>query len=574
MVASAFARQVTELVDHELTALLAMPPAETADGTGHRTLMRQVKTAVLAYLNPASRWHRSAAALAQVPAWTAALKRRQGPDGLFSSAGNLASPPDSSFTVNDLAVVHRLVSTAALPDATGNTDTLARLVPDLAQLMSASTPALVTGGVHTANHRWELAAALAQLNTWRPDDVVRARADEWLAEGVDIATDGLYSERSPNYAARVTNPCLIVLAEHLQRPDLLDVVHRNLHAHAALIDPAGLVETVHSRRQDQGQRFPAAPFALQYRRFALLHGCPACAATAPLTESVTALEAPDLQAQLLLEPALAEPLPRATAPAATHGLHHFPSAGLVKVSDETSVVTIYGGSDVARVGRVASGLACDPTFLRWRQGRAVLDSLRLSRSFFGLGPFRSDGITVVPPGRQGDQPSYRLQEQVSAAYYQPLSGDRRRGDGSYPLEFEGRFASAMAFDCRKGDEVRLETEILVSTAERAVTVQAEFRGAETSYAFELAFWPGGVLEGVRSLAAADCYELVEGFGCYRVGTDTITFGPGQGSAPERPPRYDPGESYTFLHGTDAKSGPRVYVTGMTPGRCVLLLRAG
>jgi hypothetical protein len=37
--------------------------------------------------------------------------------------------------------------------------------------------------------------------------------------------------------------------------------------------------------------------------------------------------------------------------------------------------------------------------------------------------------------------------------------------------------------------------------------------------------------------------------------------------------YEPGEVYTFLRGTDAVGGVRVYVTGRTPGRHTLLVTA-
>jgi hypothetical protein len=36
--------------------------------------------------------------------------------------------------------------------------------------------------------------------------------------------------------------------------------------------------------------------------------------------------------------------------------------------------------------------------------------------------------------------------------------------------------------------------------------------------------------------------------------------------------YLPGEDYTYLGGTDALGGPRVYLTGTTPGRAEVVLR--
>ena len=560
-----FRSRLTELNDAQLDLLLAPPDAGPVDGGGHRRLMRMVKTAVAAHLDERSRYWQAPAALHKVPEWLAGLHGLQAEDGLFSSGENLASPPDSSFTVNDMALVHHLIRVHGRDDPV-----LAYVRESLALLMTRVTPALLTGGVHTPNHRWEIASALARLDACYPDPRVRARAEEWLAEGVDVAPDGLYSERSANYAALVTNPSLIVLAEHLDRPELLDVVHRNLHAHAALTDGDGLVETVHSRRQDQGQPFSISSFVLAYRRFAVLGGCGACTASARLAEDHLGPPAAGALPEILLRPELGGPLPTGSPATVAEGHHAFPSAQLVRIRQGRSVATVYGGSDVGATGRLASGLACDPTFLRWRHGEVVLDSVRLSRSFFGLGPFRSDGLTRSD--RDGKQ-VYRLHERVSAAYYQPLEPSLHRSDGGYRLEYEGRFGAAMAFSARGRDEVGLMTELVVSTSPDGFVITAEFTGVETSYAFELAFRPGGELAGVQPVPGQDAYELVEGFGTYRVGQDVIRFGPGNGSGPDQPAVYDPGEAYTFLRGTDAVGGVRVYVTGRTPGRHTLVVTA-
>ena len=67
----------------------------------------------------------------------------------------------------------------------------------------------------------------------------------------------------------------------------------------------------------------------------------------------------------------------------------------------------------------------------------AVGSVRLSREFFGLGPFRAQEMSVA-----GDR--VLLHEEVSAAYYQPLPAASLRADGRYGLEHEGRFAAAMS----------------------------------------------------------------------------------------------------------------------------------
>lgn len=557
--------RLTTLVDADLERALSEPAEVVAGRTGHRGVMRLVKTAVVCFLNPHSRWAGRSESTAPIGPWLSRLTGLQDDRGLFSSGDNLESPPDSGFTVNDIGLVHDLIS---LSDCISEPRTeagseLAWVSTALESLLRGARQPLVFGGIHTPNHRWEIASALVRIDRVLPDAAVRDRIMTWLAEGIDIAADGLYSERSPNYAAHVSNPSLIVLAEHLGRPDLLDVVHRSLHAHIALTDDDGRVETVHSRRQDQKSTFDISPFLMQLRRFALFKRCATCSRTAALSLDLLRHEAVTPLAELLIEPGLGEPLPQ-TTPEVVDGASRFASADLVRIRRGRDVATVYGGSDVPATGRVSSGFACNPTFLRWRSGEAVLDSLRLSRTFFGLGPFRSQGLVV-------DGDILRLREQTSAAYYQPLPVDHRSAHGVYGLEHEGRFAAAMDFSARAHDRVSLNTEIDVTLGDEGVRINARFEGVACAYAFELAFRPGGVLTGVRPLAAPDTYELVEGLGTYRVGDDLITFGPGGGSGPDQPAVYDPGEAYRFLGGTDACGGIRVYATGRTPGTTVLEL---
>jgi hypothetical protein len=54
-----------------------------------------------------------------------------------------------------------------------------------------------------------------------------------------------------------------------------------------------------------------------------------------------------------------------------------------------------------------------------------------------------------------------------------------------------------------------------------------------------------------------------------VGSDTITFGPGNGSGLRQPIAMDPGEKYAYLGGNLTPQGQRVYITGEVPFRYTL-----
>lgn len=546
--------------DAEVDGLLTGTLEAGYQARGHRGLMAMVKAAVVVVVHPGSAWRGDPAPVERAGRWLTDLEALQAPGGLFSSGDNLASPPDSAFTVADVAIVTDLLRRYDGPGLDG-------LRARLTAVLASAARALVTGGVHTPNHRWELASALARTGTLLDDDALLARARAWLAEGVDVDDDGLYSERSPNYAAHVSNPSLIALGGLLGRPDLHDVVHRDLHAQLDLTDPAGAIETVCSRRQDQNAPFPLGPFLGQLRWAAVRFDCPRCAGGAARAASSAGVDAVDVLAQQLLDPGLAAALP-AHAPDddAPPTRRYFRSAGLVMDHRPAtgSRFVVYGGSDVPALRRIASGLACNPTFLRAALGGPAVESVRLSRDFFGLGPFRASTMSV-----SGDR--VELREEVSASYYQPLDPTSRSGGAAWTLEHEGRFAAAMSFSERERDVVTLRTDVTVDLHDDGVDLTVTTDGPATGHALELALAPGGELSGVRDLGG-DRFELTGGEARYTRDGRTLVVGPGHGSGHDQPAVYRPGEAYTFLGGTDALGGTRLYVTWRSPGTVSLRLR--
>jgi hypothetical protein len=492
-----------------------------------------------------------------------ALRAAQTTTGLFAGGDNVQSPPDSAFTVNDVCDAHVL--------AAGGGPQLRDVTAALAEIAGAARDSLLTGGVHTPNHRWELSAALARLHRSFPDDRLLDRVEEWLAEGVDIDAEGLYSERSANYAAHVSNPSLLVLADVLGRADLLDVVARNLATTLDLIRPDGTVETVHSRRQDQNHPFPLAPYLPHYRLLAIRTGR-GDFSRAARQAAAGGIDDPGLLAETLLTPDLCRVLPAPDPQALPRG-RYLTTARLATRASATAHTVVYGGSDVPEHRRIRSGLACNPTFLRLFAGDAVLDAVRLARGFFDLGPFRAAGVR-----RLGDS-RYRLTETVSAAYYQPLAPGRRHDDGAYRMADEGRFSAAMAFPDRPRDEVSHTTGVEVDLREDGADLRIDIGGPRVPWALELTFRPGGVPEGAVPIGDGR-WCLTTGPMTYRAGDDEIRVEAGvQAGEPLAGPdrgdvlRYDPGQDYTVVGGTDATTGNRVYIGGLGPHTLTVALRA-
>ncbi|WP_263732229.1 hypothetical protein [Cellulomonas sp. SG140] len=550
------------------------PVATDAALAGHRAWMRAVKAAVVVGLAGQA----GAADEAAASRWLSRLEALQVADGLFAAGDNLASPPDSAFTVTDVAA-----TAAALrrPPATASAWVAgaagAALGARLEQILRRAVPALVVGGVHTPNHRWELSGALVGAAALLEGPAAAAavdRAREWLTEGVDLDADGLYSERSANYAAYVSGPALLLLAERLGRPALSEAVHTNLHTVLDLTTPRGTTETVHSRRQDQHDaRFPLGPFLTLFARFApTCDRCRDAAAWAlrlpgvdPVDAVLRCLTEGDVAAGLALadERGAATDAERA-AGALGSGQRTWGAARLWRRWGGADWTLVYGGSDVPAAGRVASGLACNPTFLRLARGDVEVASVRLSRDFFGLGPFRATGLRA-----EGDR--VVLSEELAASYYQPLPVDAHRPDGDYTLEFEGRFASAMAFSQRPRDELRLETRVVVEVRPDGVDLEVRTTGPATGHALEIAFADEVQLEGAEPVGP-QLSRVAGGPVVVRAGGSalTVTALPGGDSSPAV---YSPGEAYEFLGGTDAVGGRRLYVTWSSPGTQRVTLRA-
>ncbi|MEU0409536.1 hypothetical protein ABZ307_17195 [Streptomyces griseorubiginosus] len=557
-----FVRAAARAADRSVAPLAADPDGEPA-GVPHRGLARRVKTLIAAYRSPDSELHGRERAVAAATTHLRALRAVQSETGLFAGGDNVQSPPDSAFTVNDVCDAYVLAA-AGGPE-------LHAVKAALAEIATAATEALLAGGVHTPNHRWELSAALARLHRSFPDDRLLARAEEWLAEGVDIDPDGLYSERSAVYASIVTNPALLLLAEVLGRTDLTAAVERNLTATLDLIRPDGTVETVHSRRQDQKLSFALWPYLPHYRLLAIRTGRGDFARAARLAAADGIVDS-DLLAQTFLTPDLGRTLPD-PEPEQLPRHRYLPTARLAAHVSDTAHTVVYGGSDVPEHRRIRSGLACNPTFLRLFAGAAVLDAVRLSRAFFDLGPFRAAEMERLADHR------YRLTQTLTTAYYQPLPKDRRRDDGAYRLVDEGRFSAAMAFPDRPQDEVTHTTRVAVDLREDGADLRIDISGPTVPWALELTFRPGGEPQGAVPLGDGSWCLTTDPM-TYRVGDDEIrveaTVEKGEPLAgPDRSDllRYDPGQDYTVAGGTDATTGNRVYLGGHGPQALTLTLRA-
>ena len=568
---------LTRVNDLQVPNTLAMYQQQIDSLASPRALAQSALRLVSAYVNPRGANHHSSALLGPLNTLLDALADRQNPSGLYD-IGNLDSPPDTSFVISDLGIGYELLHNEDQPET-------AAAQQKYAAIMRRSARSLAEGGVHTPNHRWEICKALAHLHHLWPSRLLIARINDWLGEGIDQDAEGEYSERSPNYASEVTNRSLVTIARLVDKPRLLGNVRRNLELTLYRIEVNGEVETVQSRRQDQTGIQPVWKYLMHFRELALVDGDRRFAAVAedildqvaanPESYATSGYSVGEFLAEALAYPELTALLPRPLEPVTAYR-KFFRGSQLVRFRRDTTTASIFGGTDwhnrrLDPVGRptaireVASGLSTNPTFFKFRMGTAILDSVRMSPRFFSTGHFRSDGVDAYRGG-------WRLHDEVEVPYHLPLPQRYRRRDGNYALGSEGRFYSKMDFPHRPKQYKVLDTSVVIREVGSGFDLAFDVDGPATSLTIELCFRSGGSLTGVVPATGDGNFQLVEGEGTYTMGSDAITFGPGNGSGLRQPIAMDPGEKYTYLGGNLTPAGLRVYITGEVPFRYTLRIR--
>jgi hypothetical protein len=537
-------------------------------GGASRGRGQNVAALVAAYCSPESSFHQAQSLISLMERNAQAFVDAQNPDGTLD-AGNLASPPDTGFVVEATAAALDVARRSKAPR-------LVRTQEILGKFLLRVGEALVTGGIHTPNHRWVICSALARINSLFPAARYVDRIDDWLGEGVYQDADGLFPERSPNYA-RVEVNAFTTMARLLNRTALLEPVRKHLISNLYLLQPDGELETVQSRRQDQDRPVHVSNFYLQYRYMAIRENNPVFAAVARLIAARPGeglVEGANPIIHFLEEPLLRKPLPEGGAIPSDYQ-RVFANSQLVRVRRDDQAASIFGGED--RPPNAASGLAHNPTFFNFRKGKAILDSVRMGGQFFSLGVFRAEGVTVA-----GNQAV--LRQRYEAPYYQPLPKEFRAANGDYPLTpaKDGRFWSKLDFPHRQMSNVQvLDQKVTVVEKQGDFELHIDIAGHNrVPYTVELAFRPGGQFTGalqettmsVRDGSAqGKALILKEGRGAYRVGDDVIEFGPGQA---DHEVINLSGHTYQ-AHGTVLRTaGNCVYITGYTPFRKVITIRSG
>ena len=468
---------------------------------------------IAALVHPDSRFHNDDELRRRLHLAAEHLKRVQTPDGNIDLlVTNFNSPPDTGFVMLNTAMA---ASLARRHDED-------ELFEAMAPFIRKAGAVMARGGVHTPNHRWVVCAALAQVNALFPDPAYVNRIDQWLAEGVDIDSDGQYSEQSTTVYNAVTNNALVTVADKLDRPELLKPVRRNLDAMLYLLHPGYEVVTEISRRQDRNAAGDMGRYWFALRCLARRDGDGRYETLARAFEPRNASLPRLMDFAVLTQDAPApEPLPDDYERA-------FPNSKLVHIRrGKTSASIILAGNS---------------RFFALRRGNAVINGVRFASAFFGKAQF-------VPDHGSKQGGVYRLEQSLEAPYVQPFEPSRKQPwgvDSWYELRPQRR----------QTEIAKLQYQATVDERRDGFDLRIRAQGTDwVPLAVEINFRAGGQLEGVvPAPGVEEAFLLSAEEGVYRKDGDEIRFGPGFAET-----------QYTQVRGALPKlDGPSVYLTAYTP----------
>lgn len=140
---------LTRVNDLQVPNTLSSYQQQIDGGSSPRALAQSALRLVTAYANPRGARFHDGDLLGPVNTLLGALATRQNPSGLYD-IGNLDSPPDTSFVISDLGLAYDVLLGDDQAETTG-------VRGKYGAIMRKSARALIEGGVHTPNHRWEIA---------------------------------------------------------------------------------------------------------------------------------------------------------------------------------------------------------------------------------------------------------------------------------------------------------------------------------------------------------------------------------------------------------------------------------
>ena len=370
------------------------------------------------YTNRESKYYKDANLLQRLGLCMEFILKFQLPDGLISLPDcNIDSPPDTGFLINDLSICYFFIEQAGMPE-------LAPLQGQIKLFLQKTIPGMLTGGFHTANHRWVMACALGFLYRIFGDGRLKARAFAFLAEGFDVNDAGEWAERSNVIYNAVSDLYAFHIGETFGVEEAYGAVRRNLEMMRYMFHPEFYIATEYSTRQDRGTRARMdSRYTIVFLLMSVMDRNPQYAFLAE-----KALEYAPTFGLLLLYAGvygsriLDTPEPKAVSDCYTVLLNGTKRTDVPKKYSENGDAVLRH-----RNGKLSvTVMAGQPDFLFLQYGKARAFGIKLPIGWFGMGGISFPGIERI------DADTYRMYTPVRGKYWQVFDADfAKRYNGNF-----------------------------------------------------------------------------------------------------------------------------------------------
>ncbi len=442
-------------------------------------------TMIMAYYTPESAYYRNDVLLERAQLAIRSAMSLQHEDGTFDlPQTNFHCAATVAFTIKHFGPAMKLMRAfsqhTALED---ETDELATA------FLNNCADGMIHGGFHTPNHRWVICSALAYCFNVLGRQDCRDEINLYLNEGMDCDEEGEYTERSAGTYNIICNNALIVMAQELNMPELIDHVARNLRMVMKYIEPDNLINTLNSTRQDVG----TAPNRMQYYsnfvNMALLTG-----------DADFAWMADDMYTDIDARMTLNQPCN--TPYCVYHQFILHPElkermAEIEGVKPDLNYEKFFVESGVVRWRKddVAITLIKDrPLFAKLQWGEHTAH-LRLAGCFFARGQFRAQEIIPIEGGYRmtfHDRWGYKrpLTEKPETSVWREMDHSKREKaamrdfDLCVDVRFAGDRRLELTMTAGGGDRVPCKFEIMLQPEGRYVRDDIEIRMHAGDYMFQ------------------------------------------------------------------------------------------
>ena len=487
---------------------------------------------------PESRWYRSQELTARAAIYADHLLRAQHRDGTLDlRETNFHDATMVGFCVQKLGYTYRL-----LVDHCDGSEAGERLRESVRTFLDRGAKGMLNGGFHTPNHRWVMASGLSLLSTILGRTDLADEADRYLCEGIDCTEAGEYTERSTGIYNVTNNRSLIIVAEELGRPALLDHVRRNLTMMPSYFEPDGSVFTLNSKRQDAGRTTYPVNY---YENYLLMAHRDRNAVWAGVADSLLRLAKERRVAFDGIGPVLTHYLLRPELRDTELQTGPVPSSYTFENID-SGVVRL-------RNGNVSLSLLSDHSvFLQFRVGSLAV-AARIAGTFYG------EKGRFVPGTIRRTEDGYLLESSVRSGYIRPLADEPGTTDWE-------RLPHANREHVMVSDFTVL---VRVRCSGYAAALEIGMDGTDgVLVKLELLLSPGGWLDtDTLRLAGSPGHSAVlkDGSATYRLGPDSITITGG----------FAEHNLTTAMRGSEPpETGPfTLYSTGYTPLAKTVVLSA-